>query len=184
MHPTNEKYSISPEKICFDEANEAHRSVAVYFLSIMIAFFFIAGIAILFLNGSPKPGTIIGFVFSMGVSYYLLKLLLWNLYGKDIIRIQNNSLQRVLDYKYFRSEKKLLQVSIFVEIDGIYAEIEQLNEDEIKLTEKYPVKIEYEIDYKMFLSKNLLLQGEEVLKLMEFARKKQSLKEIDSAHEA
>jgi len=120
----------------------------------------------------------------MGVSYYLLKLQLWNLYGKDIIRIENNSLQRVLDYKYFQTEKKLLQVSIFVEIDGIYAGIEQLNEDEIKLSEKYPVKIEYEIDHKLFLSKNLIITGEEVLKLMEFARKKQELKEIDSTHEA
>lgn len=54
-----------------------------------------------------------GFVFTIfaffGTGIYLLRLILWNLYGKEVFLIENQSITYYTSYKYFNDNKTVLK---------------------------------------------------------------------------
>ena len=68
--------------------------------------FFLAPIIVLFfiitMGESISFGLFISFIVSLITSGYLLRLYLWNQYGKEVFIIQQNDLISYYDYKYFK----------------------------------------------------------------------------------
>ncbi len=83
-------------------------------LGILIFFMFFAAVGFLlplvvifiFKNHeeNPSPAIIlITALFWIG-SYYLLRLILWNLYGREIIQFSDNGIDYFFDFRYFKSK--------------------------------------------------------------------------------
>jgi hypothetical protein len=71
----------------------------------------VATIAILANGDGFKAGIIISYIISWLVGYYLLRIVLWNSYGKEIVVIDSESLNYYCDYKYFKSNQQELKLS-------------------------------------------------------------------------
>lgn len=55
---------------------------------------------------------------SMRMTYYFLKVILWNLYGKEVIKVENGILIHFYDFKYFKrySENNSKQIGGFLDL--------------------------------------------------------------------
>jgi len=56
---------------------------------------------------------IITLIIGVGVGFYLLRLILWNTYGKEILKITPERVDYHCDYRYFKGNKKILEGSPF-----------------------------------------------------------------------
>jgi hypothetical protein len=65
-----------------------------------------ATISILALGREIKFGLFISYIILWSVGYYLLRIILWNTYGKEILIIDKDKLSYYCDYKYFQGNKK------------------------------------------------------------------------------
>lgn len=68
---------------------------------------------------------IVPIIIFWGAGLYLLRVLLWNTYGKEILDLDDSRIQYLADYKFFKDSRKELNT------DGL--EIEIIYEDKMKL---------------------------------------------------
>ena len=68
----------------------------------------IIGTILLTINNNFQIGLIFSFVIFWGIGFYWLKLLLWNLYGKEILTLYIDKLCYTADYKLFKGEQKII----------------------------------------------------------------------------
>lgn len=70
----------------------------------------LAPIIALFFFLSEKEGLHFGPFVSIAITwligYYLLRIILWNTYGKEIIHLHPNSIKYIADYKWFKDSQK------------------------------------------------------------------------------
>ena len=80
------------------------------FLGLFASIAFIAPVLvtiILLVTGSGLSfGLIISYIIFWAVGYYLLRIILWNTFGKEIITFENDKITYHCDYKYFQDNKK------------------------------------------------------------------------------
>lgn len=67
---------------------------------------------------------IVPIIIFWGAGLYLLRVLLWNTYGKEILDLDDSRIQYLADYKFFKDSRKELNT------DGL--EIEIIYEDKMK----------------------------------------------------
>jgi hypothetical protein len=53
-----------------------------------------------------RPGIFLSVYIFWSVGYYLLRLILWNSFGKEVITFDEESISYYCDYKYFQANKK------------------------------------------------------------------------------
>jgi hypothetical protein len=56
-------------------------------------------------------GLILSFLIFWGIAIYLTRILLWNIYGKEILTLKQDKITYIADYKYFKDGKKEVQSS-------------------------------------------------------------------------
>ena len=85
------------------------------FLGIFMVIGFLTPVAVFILNlykdiefGFSFVTTVI---IGLLVGFYLLRLILWNTYGKEYLAIYSNRINYQCDYKYFKGSKKTIQGS-------------------------------------------------------------------------
>lgn len=86
------------------------KPVSVFITGALLLFgiaFGISALLVLIFVGLSK-GILIA-VFSLGyVAYLLFRMAFWNLYGKEIILYNGNSLKHQFDYRFFKSQPRVL----------------------------------------------------------------------------
>jgi hypothetical protein len=58
-----------------------------------------------------KFGLVFSFILFWGIGYYLIRLILWNTYGQEILTLSNNRISYLADYKYFKDGKQEIEIS-------------------------------------------------------------------------
>ncbi|HTF03775.1 MAG TPA: hypothetical protein VK826_07100 [Bacteroidia bacterium] len=66
----------------------------------------VATISILASGSGLKFGLIVSYIISWAVGYYLLRVILWNTYGKEILTVEQDKFSYYCDYKYFKDAVK------------------------------------------------------------------------------
>ena len=65
----------------------------------------------------PHLGIVILFLIFWGAGFFLLRVILWNTYGREILFLEKNEINYVADYKYFKDGKqKISTQNIEVEV--------------------------------------------------------------------
>jgi hypothetical protein len=90
--------------------NKGYNKFAVGFLGFFAAIILIFPIFAIMIFINQSNGIPFGFVIicliSVYVSFYLFRLIFWNIYGKEIITITKNRLSVVNDYRFFKDKIK------------------------------------------------------------------------------
>lgn len=104
-----------------------------------------------------------GFLFTIligfGTGYYLTKLILWNTIGFEKFLVSNRKAEYYCDYKFFKSNRKVLENPFTVKYLTNNKNSENVNKENIfgRLTiESYDDKIESQINLPIRLLDNLL----------------------------
>lgn len=103
----NEKGSLNS----FTIRGNRIKKFPVIILIAMLSSSFIApivGVIILIIHNSFRVSFIFSFLIFWGIGFYWLKLLLWNLYGKETITLDRDKIYYIADYKYFKGEKQII----------------------------------------------------------------------------
>lgn len=75
-----------------------------------------ATVVILAMGKGPHIGLLISFLVFGLMAFYLLRVLLWNSFGKEEIALENDAVRYLADYKYFKDGRREVPVSgIFIE---------------------------------------------------------------------
>jgi hypothetical protein len=56
-----------------------------------------------------KIGIIVSFIIMWAIGAYLIRIVLWNTYGKEILEFSEDKLTYHCDYKYFQSNQKQIE---------------------------------------------------------------------------
>ncbi len=67
-------------------------------------------IAAINMGNKPKIGHIIGPLLSGLLGFYILRISLWNTYGKETIKVGNSTIEHLADYGWFKDGKKTLNL--------------------------------------------------------------------------
>lgn len=73
-----------------------------------------------------KFGIVITYILFWGSGIYMTRLLLWNIYGREVYRIEKGKLIYYVDYKYFKDNSKevnLSEATFLIKPDKMYGEI-------------------------------------------------------------
>ncbi len=73
-------------------------------------------IALTYENG-PHMGILISFIICWGVGFYLLKIVLWNTIGQEVLTVNPEKISYLADYRFFKDGRKE------IEIDDLKTEI-------------------------------------------------------------
>jgi hypothetical protein len=101
--------------------NKTANKFFLFFTVLLSVLGFLAPIvAILLRPYEIKATIVISIIILWGVSYYLLKMFLWNLYGKEVILIDEKNVECYLDLKYFKlnNKKIVLKNMEFIFLDS------------------------------------------------------------------
>jgi hypothetical protein len=82
-----------------------------FFTTVFILF--VPFLIIMMVSGGFRPGHFFGIAVSMVPGAFFLRLLLWNLYGREVIQVEADGIRSFCDYKYFTGGKKHLTGKIF-----------------------------------------------------------------------
>lgn len=122
----------------------------ILFLAFIAVALPIMGMVFRFLDGgSFHFGFLIGLgVFSL-VSFYFIRLFLWNTYGKEVITIGNNTVSYYVDYHYFKgNQQEIAYETLVFEVEQIGFEEEQLGRLIIAANEKEFIHSSVNMDLK------------------------------------
>jgi hypothetical protein len=144
-------------------------------LSIIIAIgVFIPFFILFYFSNLIKPSFIFGFVIFLGVSFYFFKLLLWNLFGKEIYKFREDSVDYVCDYRCFTSNKHKILVNNY-EILIIDEYLDEYSISNIKKVAKQ-VERKYLLFFKIAnndsFRTSVKLQANEVISFLEILNEK------------
>ncbi|PWD97476.1 hypothetical protein [Marinilabilia rubra] len=73
-------------------------------------------IALTYGNG-PHIGILVSFIICWGVGFYLLKIVLWNTIGQEILTVNREKISYIADFGFFKDGRKE------IEIDNLETEI-------------------------------------------------------------
>ena len=107
LHKVNQ-YSvnkISNERVVISIFGKQPPWLPIVFLSVFVIGGMMMPILILLLVDEWSFGLFISMGIFLGVSIYLLRIVLWNLYGKQVIEFRLDSVLHYFDYKLFRDQK-------------------------------------------------------------------------------
>ena len=98
------------------DSNEQYNKTAIAFFSVLallISLFpILAIILFLYFDEAKVLGFVIATFFSLYVAFYLWRLILWNVCGKEIITIGKNRLTVVNDYRFLKKNPKIGNLTI------------------------------------------------------------------------
>lgn len=128
----------NPIRLTIEEKSSP--SIVLYcMLGVVVLFLIVPVLALFFIiipleNGIPFTFVII-YVFSLFTPIYLLRLYLWNKFGKEIFIIERDSLTHYYDYKFFkegRQEYKFKRIEVFflTKKNKLYSISQQYNHKE------------------------------------------------------
>ncbi|MCB9195222.1 MAG: hypothetical protein H6598_03270 [Flavobacteriales bacterium] len=124
------------------------RMSAILFMFILIVIGLLLPLFILFNFGELRKGGIVALLIFWGTSIYFIRILLWNLYGKEVFILSKNKIKHYFDYKYFRDSVS--------EISFETIEIELLNlENEIRADDDLidtPVQAHINLRFRFILN--------------------------------
>jgi len=103
--------------------NKSPLIIRIVLLAVLIMFALIPILATYFRLSSGYGfhfGLFISFAICWLIGFYLLRIILWNAYGKEKIEFNNKQVTYEADYKYFKDGKKVLEnESITIDINKI-----------------------------------------------------------------
>ena len=114
-------------------------------LSMLLIICFLIPIAVtyfLFFSGLSL-GILISYAFFWGIGFFVLRFVLWNSYGKEVMTFNANNISYHSDFKYFKDGKKLIEnkelvYSLSEEFDGKSSLIINNGIEEIETSIKVP----------------------------------------------
>lgn len=134
--------------------------IFIFFISIAFLIPILATIIAISSEDGIKFGIIITFILFWGSGIYLTRLLLWNVYGREVFQIEKGRLNYHVDYKYFKDNSKdinLSEATFFIKPNKMYGEIfytikvtykaGEINSS-INLEEKDSIRLKNELDEK------------------------------------
>ncbi len=86
----------------------AIRITLIVILLICILIPIVATISIMSERKGLHIGIFIAFLFFWGIGFYMLRLILWNTFGREIITLEKDTLTYEADFRYFRDGKNLI----------------------------------------------------------------------------
>ncbi len=69
-----------------------------------------ASIWILSSGKGPHLGLVFSFILFWGIGIYLLRVILWNTYGQELLTLKKEKIAYVADYNYFKDGKRQIGV--------------------------------------------------------------------------
>ena len=93
--------------------------ILILFISLIIPI--ISTIAVATWGLGFNIGIVISYVIFWGIGFFLLRIFLWNSYGKEILTLNKHKIFYIADYKYFKDGSQ--------ELDLTDLAIEIINED-------------------------------------------------------
>lgn len=99
-------------------------ALVIFVLLFALLGFLIPIVITIYYSDRLKFRTIFSYIVLWSVSFYLLKLVLWNLFGKEIYILEKNCVTYYCDYWAFKTNKKLLKSRgiklLYTDGNGIY----------------------------------------------------------------
>jgi len=124
---------IQKDFFCIEILNLSQSISAVYFIGISGLIIFLLPIVIIFiLSMKVSFGTFIIFLLSWIIAGYFFRLYLWNKYGREVVLIKQNNLERYYDYKLFKDNRESydfskIEILYFIENTGFVINDEGLS---------------------------------------------------------
>lgn len=118
-------------------------------------------ITVLFSSNASK-GVIVGAILSAFCAAFLMRLSLWNFFGKEIIEIDKDTILHYIDYRFFKDE--LLKIENSNQIEFAYFNTQNL----IGNTNKSPASFAFTISNKKgkLSQSNILLTEAQALEMV------------------
>lgn len=66
----------------------------------------------------PHIGIFFSFLFFWGIGFYLLRIILWNSFGREVVNFEKEKITYVADYRFFKDGQKSIS-TINVEVAAI-----------------------------------------------------------------
>jgi len=129
-----------------------------FLVPLLTSFFFLES------GKGPHIGIAISFLIFWGIGFLMLRIVLWNAYGREIVTLETDKITYIADYKYFKdahqaieikgmvveaildeSEKNLGRIRFFNEDITIETVLESTNEERNAIIEK--ISRRYAIDH-------------------------------------
>lgn len=106
------KTTINPDRIEIDHVNtpRAIRAILTLILAICVLIPILVTYFAFAKGDGPHFGLFVSFLIFWGLGVYLLRILLWNTYGKEIITLEQDKISYLADYKYFKDGLKELKI--------------------------------------------------------------------------
>lgn len=94
--------------------------IIILFICILIPF---AATYFTLANGKgPHISLVISFIFFGIVGFYLLRIILWNTYGREILNFEKDEINYVADYRLFKDSDKKITADLIDVIINTYVE--------------------------------------------------------------
>lgn len=84
------------------------RTVLTFIISICGLIPILVAIYMMTIGDGLHFGLAISIIIFWGLGFYLLRILLWNTYGKEILNLDQNKIQYLADYKLFKDGRQEL----------------------------------------------------------------------------
>ncbi|MBK7131109.1 MAG: hypothetical protein IPM74_11135 [Crocinitomicaceae bacterium] len=97
--------SLSDETVVVSIFGERPPLLPILFLSVFVLGGMMMPILILFLVDEFSFGLFVSMGIFLGVSIFLLRILLWNLFGKQVLEFHLDNIKHYFDYKLFHDQK-------------------------------------------------------------------------------
>ena len=104
--------TINPDRIEIDHANTPWviRAILNLILAICGLIPILVTYFVLTKGDGPHFGIFISYLIFWGLGFYLLRIALWNTFGKEIITLEQDKISYLADYKYFKDGLKELKI--------------------------------------------------------------------------
>jgi hypothetical protein len=109
-----------------DRMKQIPKIVFIFFISIAFLIPIIATVISISSADGMKFGIVLTFILFWGSGVYMTRVLLWNVYGREVFLIGKGRLNYHVDYKYFKDNSKdvdLSEATFFIKPNKMYGEI-------------------------------------------------------------
>jgi hypothetical protein len=109
-----------------DRMKQIPKIVFIFFISIAFLIPIIATVISISSADGMKFGIVLTFILFWGSGVYMTRVLLWNVYGREVFLIGKGRLNYYVDYKYFKDNSKdvdLSEATFFIKPNKMYGEI-------------------------------------------------------------
>tara|TARA_R110002050_G_scaffold68995_2_gene149408 strand:+ start:680 stop:1165 length:486 start_codon:yes stop_codon:yes gene_type:complete len=124
----NNQITIKENQVII-KSSKSPLAIRITLIVILLICFLIpiaATMSIMFERKGPHIGIFLAFLFFWGIGFYMLRLILWNTFGREIITIEKDTIIYEADFRYFRDGKSVIS-SKELEVRVIPIEEEKTN---------------------------------------------------------